>query len=302
MEKPFILITGASGFIGRHLINALISKFGKENILAITSSPLENVAFFLHHDFNIDQVEFIKRGLNKKVTHIIHAASFIPKKMEEINQIKPSIKSITFFESILSIHFPNIRKCTLLSTIDVYGPVDLISEDSPLIPSTLYGLSKLYLERILNLWSIENNITAQILRLGHIYGPGEEKFQKIIPLTIQKIIKNQPIEIYGDGKDIRTFIFIDDLISAIIKSLDLSKDIGPVNIVGNQTISMNELVKKLIKISNRQIEIIYKPGNYIPRKLQFNNLKYNQYLKVSETDLEIGLQKEFNYFHSLYPN
>jgi hypothetical protein len=82
-----------------------------------------------------------------------------------------------------------LASCT---TIDVYEKSDqIISENNPTNPETLYGFSKLYCEKMIENWANANNKIVQILRLGHVYGPGEGLFKKIIPVTMQKIKANE---------------------------------------------------------------------------------------------------------------
>ncbi len=66
-----ILLTGASGFIGRHLISALIHEYGKDNILALTSAPVNDANYILHNDYNFDVDYFVKSGYGKKIEIII---------------------------------------------------------------------------------------------------------------------------------------------------------------------------------------------------------------------------------------
>ena len=65
----------------------------------------------------------------------------------------------------------------------------------------------------------DHKVENMNLRIGHVYGPGEEEYKKVIPITIKKILDNKPLQLWGDGSDLRSFIFIDDVVNSIVKSL-----------------------------------------------------------------------------------
>ena len=144
----------------------------------------------------------------------------------------------------------------------------------------------------------EKGIICQILRLGHVFGEGEEKYQKILPLTIKKVINNEEIEIWGDGKAIRTFIYINDVAKAIVNSIK-NETSEIINIVGEEQITINELVNKIIKISKKDIKINYIHPETKNRNLIFDNTKLKAKLLPNLTKLEEGLIKEYRYMENL---
>ena len=189
----------------------------------------------------------------------------------------------------------SVKKFIFLSTIDVYNNNDVISEDSLEKPVSLYGYSKLYCEKMIKCWGNKNNILIQILRLGHVYGPGEDEYQKIIPVTIKKILTGEVIKIWGDGNELRSFIFISDLISAILKSITLKKNVGIINVVGESVISINELIHKIDKISKKKSVIEMVPKKLPNRDLVFDNSKMKKILLNDFISLEKGLLSEIRY-------
>ena len=148
-----------------------------------------------------------------------------------------------------------------LSTLDVYESTDdIISENTPVGPQTMYGWSKLYCEEMVKTFAKENDILFCVLRLGHVYGEGEEKYRKVMPVMIKSALKNEVISIYGDGEALRSFIYIEDVAKAVVNSLMLpSSDV--INIVGNEAISINDLAKKIIELSGNDIKIEHISSN-----------------------------------------
>jgi UDP-glucose 4-epimerase len=294
-----VLVTGTSGFIGSVLLDQIIAKFGSTNVLALTSKPIDKCNYLLHNDYLFDPDFFIKSGY-ENIDTIIHAGAFTPKNGNQANEYYKCTSNITNTEALLKANLLNLKRFVFLSTLDVYGVSDVLTEESPVIPITLYGQSKVYCEKMIVSWANQNNILPQILRIGHVYGPGEEQYLKAIPVMIKKILNSEPIQIFGSGMDIRSFIYIEDVIQAIIKSIDLDLFYGPINIAGGNQISIKKLAQILIKIaeSNTNVEYV-KTLNAIRRDFIFDNSKMKKYLLNKETDLVLGLKREYIYMKNL---
>lgn len=293
-----ILITGVSGFIGKHLLESLIKEYGKENILALTSQPITACQYLLHQNYSFEADFFINAGYSKIET-IIHAGAFTPKSSFEGNNIELSNSNIKNTSALIFSNFPHLKKIVFLSTLDVYGASIPITENSHIDPNSLYGYSKYYCEKMIGSWANEKNITHQILRLGHVYGPGEEDYEKIIPLTMQNLIKSEPLKMYGDGKSIRSFIYIRDAIDAIIMATQLKKSVGIINVVGEKQIKIRDLINKMITISGKEPQIQKVTSNNKNRNLIFDNTKMKEFLLSPKIDMDEGLKKEWDYMNNL---
>lgn len=137
------------------------------------------------------------------------------------------------------------------------------------------------------------------MRIGHVYGPGEEKYQKLIPNTIRKILSDEPVELYGTGEDLRTLIYITDVVQAIINSINLPQKNEIINIVGNEVISVKKLIETIIKLCNKDIVIKQVVSNIPVRNLIFDNAKLITLLGPPKVSLEEGLEAEIEYFKNL---
>lgn len=293
-----ILLTGASGFLGTYLLSSLIEIYGQENIVALTSKPITKCKYILHNNYNFDEGYIMKCGF-ENIETIVHAGAFIPKSSSEGNDIIKSNSNITSTAKLLTSNLPKIKNIVFLSTIDVYGYDNPISEETNLSPATLYGHSKLYCEYMISAWAAQKNVCHQILRIGHVYGEGEEKYKKIIPITMQRLLSKIPLQIYGEGKEIRSFIYISDVINAIINSLALKKFVGIINLVGEEKISIHNLLEKLILISGMSPEINKIQNENVSRDLSFNNSKMKEILGTPKVELMEGLNNEWNYMKNL---
>ncbi|MFN3075892.1 MAG: NAD-dependent epimerase/dehydratase family protein [Alphaproteobacteria bacterium] len=294
-----LLVTGASGFIGAPLLVAACAAYGTDKVLAFSTRPTSLCPSILYrnpYDFGLAAEDL---ELLASVDVLIHAGAFIPKNGQEVNDLTGCNSNIAFTSQLLKLPMPRLRKILYLSTVDVYEPVELISESTPTLPGTLYGHSKLYCEKMVDCFAAQNNIASQILRISHVYGPGEEKFAKFMPKAIQDIITDKGIELWGDGSETRSFIYIGDVVTAILNAVALQDNVGVINIASAHSISIRQLAEQLIAISGKPVKIRIKECNVPSRSYRFDPGKMQAYLLARETDFTVGLTTEYNYIKSL---
>lgn len=296
-----IIVTGTSGFIGGHLLQAARAAYGDE-VTAFSSRPSEgrHIVYVNRANFGLTLADL---GLVEEAEVLIHAGAFTPKIGAEANQVEGCNGNITFSEMLLSLPWRSLQKIIFLSTLDVYANVaGPISENTPVIPESLYGLSKLYGERMMSLYAAGRRISCQVLRIGHVYGPGEERYAKVIPRTIENILAGKAVELYGVGAEVRSFIYIDDVATAILKAIELQEDPGVINVVGGNAIKISDLLEKLIAIGGRGTRVVRRELSGATRDFVFDNTKLKRYLLPKETDLVSGLMAEFQYMETLNRN
>jgi UDP-glucose 4-epimerase len=293
-----VIVTGASGFIGARLLEKARIAYG-ENVTAFSSLHFEgsHIVYRDESDFGLTRADLI---LVDEAEILIHAGAFIPKSIAWANHVAGCNGNITFTQKLLNLPWRRLKKIIFLSTVDVYahatGPV---SEASLTIPVSLYGLSKLYCEQMITLYAKEKGISGQVLRIGHVYGPGEEKYAKVIPQAIQNIIDDKNVELWGEGRELRSFIYIDDVVAAIINAVDSQEELGVVNVVGGNAIAIRDLLETLIEIGGRKTDITRREFLGSPRDLVFDNAKFKRHLLCEETDFSTGLRKEFQHIENL---
>ncbi|MCZ8021385.1 MAG: NAD(P)-dependent oxidoreductase [Cyclobacteriaceae bacterium] len=295
-----ILLTGASGFIGKHLVTNLQNKFGKHNVICFTSAPVEHANYVLHNQYNFESDILTKAGY-APIEVVIHAGSFTPKTIAQQNQFENCISIINNTQKLLSLHLPYLKKFILLSTLDVYQPNININENSFVNPTTFYGQSKLYQEHVVRQFCKANKIAYTIARLGHIYGPGEEAYQKLIPTVFQRIIQQQPIEIFGNEEDLRSFLYVEDACSVISNLLHTTALPELINVVSETSISIKKIIETILFVTGSNVSIVKSENKQVPlRSLSFENTLMRKYLMKEETSLTEGLQQEWNYLKSKY--
>lgn len=287
-----ILVTGASGFIGKHLCVELENLFGADNLLCLSSSPVPYGQFLFHENYSFKPRFFIEHGFSHIQT-IIHAGAFTPKSAKDANNDVECMSNITSTQAILGAAFPQLKKIIFLSSLDVYEKADIISEDTLINPETLYGASKWYCEKMVLHKAREKNIAPVILRIGHIYGPGEEKYRKIIPQIMSQIINGEDIKLKNGGLDKRSFLYINDVINYIIQAIMLDVPATPINLGGSEAISIRELVEKIITLSGSSATIHVEANTEKITQYVFDLTLMESFFKKRETPLDKGLEQEW---------
>ncbi|MHC1682484.1 MAG: NAD-dependent epimerase/dehydratase family protein [Clostridiaceae bacterium] len=293
-----LLLTGVSGFIGSNLLKELEINNNKfDNIYLLTNKEILGYTCVKYFNYNLNKSIF--KNI-KNIDVVIHVGAYTPKSYNEKDITTACSSNISNTLSLIQ-SLPNLpKKFIYISTTDVYGEDTIITENSKVEPLSLYAHSKLYCEEMLKVWAEEKKVCLQILRLGHIYGVGEEKYKKIIPSIITKIIKKEDIELYSHGEELRAFLNIRDCCKLILSSLELESFVGPINVVSSRRISILNLIELIFEISQKNVKIVKTDNKIIKiRDIIYNNEKMIKCLGKEEISLIQGLKEEYEYFIKL---
>lgn len=283
-----IFVTGGAGFIGINLCKKL-TRFHEVTVYDnFSNSNKENFPEMKNLTLIVGDILDNSKLLDSMKNHnvVIHLAA----KTDVIDSINnPDITFQTNVQGTKNIldscKYHNISKIIVTSSAAIYQSSDnVIDETSTTEPSSPYGQSKLDMEKII----IQSKINYSILRLFNVYGNGN--FQGVIAIFKKNISENNSLIIFGDGKAIRDFIHVSDVVESIILSID-SKS-GIYNIASGTGTSINDLANLLLQLSSKNSEIIYQPArkgeilySVADISKSQNELKFNP--KIS---LNIGLK------------
>ena len=301
MEK--ILVTGASGQIGTFLIKKLNQN--KKKIIGLDIIEPKNVNFpFLKIDLkNKNRFKKFYKEL-EDIEILIHLASTVNSGQDLSSNGIDSVNLNIHGTLNLLENLPNLKQISFASSYMVYGKPErkLINETHATNPENIYGASKLITEKILQVFSEKKKINLKILRFMGIYGIVSPYVKQAIPSFIEKILdKKNPI-VFGTGNVKRNHIYIDDVIDAIIISIN-NKFNNKYNIGGIDAPSNLEL----IKIINNEIGTKIKP-NFINSK----NKEYSFITDINNANKKLGfkpkvgikegIQKTVNEYRKLRKN
>jgi UDP-glucose 4-epimerase len=279
-----ILVTGAAGFIGSHLLEMFVQKgykvIGLDNL---SYGTLQNLSSILGHS----QFEFVQGDvrdfkllleLGSRVDAVVHLAAYkIPRYGNALETLDVNVKGV---ENVLKVSQKVRCRVIFASTSDVYGknPNLPYSEGSdfymgsPQIQRWSYAISKILGEHLCFIYSKEHDVRMTILRYFGSYGPRQNLTWWGGPqsIFIDCALKNKAMPIHGDGLQTRSFTYIQDTIEGTLRALEREEAIGKVINIGNiEEMTILELGKKIWKFVRRSeaplIEFVpYRqfPGRY----------------------------------------
>ncbi len=297
-QKINILITGATGFIGSHLCKELTLK--KYNVFGLSpSNNFQNIKSLLKQKKfhllrgDIRNLNFLKRTIKKhQIKIIFHLAAALP----HGDDIKDpfllfEVNARGTLNLLNAAHLNGVEKFIYASSSSVYSepseylPVD---ENHPTCPSTIYGISKLEGELYCNAYSKVMNVI--VLRYCGAYGVGQDEHYATYRF-VKQALKNEPITIYGDGKQSSDFTYIEDIVRGTILAMEKNKP-GIYNISSGEETSIRDLAKKIINLTNAKSKIILtKKNTNRPFRFFLNTSKAHKLLGYSPFSLKEGLSR-----------
>lgn len=271
-----VLITGGAGFLGSHLVEYLLSEGAKVRVLDVFASGREtNIS-----GFN-DQIELFNCSTGcadlvsraaAGVDTIIHLAFPM-----ELRQNPPKTELIadhfSGFFNLVESALDNNALFIYISSIAVYGneryvPVD---EDHPLAPVLIHGAIKLSNEIFCSSMAKTHGLRSVVLRVADIYGPRNTRISVPIKFLLQAM-HNQPLTVYGDGSDSRTYTFVADFNKAVVLSMIRPEAEGMVfNLAGDDCISMSELADVVNQVTGRSCPVVFQESPQSGRRLAIDN-------------------------------
>ena len=250
-----ILVTGGSGFIGNYLTSVL-SKKHQVSVLDVNSSNVD-IPFIKADIHNLSEI----RDTVKDFDVVIHLAALVGVENSENDPVKTLDFNINGTRNILDACVTNnIKKIIFSSSSEIYGqPLSVqIKESDPKIQITTYGVSKLAAEEYVKSYSKMHGINYTILRFFNVYGPNQS-LNFVMSRFINLALQNKPITIHGDGKQIRAFCHIEDIVRAI--GLVLEDGNNEIFNIGNNSepICIKDLSQKIISMTNSKSEQVFVP-------------------------------------------
>ena len=299
-----LLVTGGLGFIGSNFIINLIKNHPEIHITNIDAELLGSNHQNLTEINNSPNYNFVKGNITNKILMekliddadcIVNfaAESFVDRSILDANQFL--VSNIRGTYTILEILRHKKKRMIQISTDEVYGSLKSgsASEESKFNPSNPYAATKASAELLVNSYVMTYDLDCIITRCTNNYGP-RQFYEKLIPKTILLASQNKKIPIYGTGKNIRDWIYVNDHCDAVYQVLNQGKSGQSYNISSNNEIDNLTIVKKILELVNKSDDLIEfvddRPGHDLRYSLDSTKIRSSLNWK-NLTNFEEGLQK-----------
>lgn len=306
-----LLITGGYGFIGSNFILKLLDEFKEFKIINVDaelngSNPknLSTVKNYKNYQFvkgDITNHDLMEKLIDKSDIVINFAAeSFVDRSINDANPFLST--NILGAYTILDIITKQNKKMIQISTDEVFGSIKIGSanEESKFNPTNPYAATKASAELLINSYFTTYNSNVMITRCTNNYGPRQFP-EKLIPKTILLAKQNKKIPIYGNGKNIRDWIFVDDHCNAIIKILKNGQIGESYNISAGNEVNNLTIVKKILLLMNKSEDLIEfvedRPGHDLRYSMNSQKIKKQMNWKTN-ISFEKGLETTVNWYLS----
>ncbi len=265
MTKQVALITGGAGFIGSHLSELLLDSGYKVLVIDdLSTGSLENIEHLLERsdfDFFHDSVlnEQLVRALIKKSDHVYHLAAAVGVKLIVEQPVRTIETNIHGTEVVLDAANEYKKKILIASTSEVYGKNEKVpfdEDDDMLLGSTRfsrwsYACSKAIDEFLALAFYQQYGLEVVVTRFFNTIGPRQTgQYGMVVPRFVLRALKNEPIQIYGDGKQRRCFSYVGDVICGVKALMESDKTSGQVyNLGSDSEISIEELADLVVEMT-----------------------------------------------------
>lgn len=303
-----VLVTGGAGFLGSHLCERLLHQ--GHDVLCVDNfftGSKANIAHLLTHP----RFELIRHDITfalyvevDRIYNLACPASPIHYQHDPVQTTKTSVHGAINMLGLAK----RVGACILqASTSEVYGDPEIHPQTegywgrvNPVGMRSCYDEGKRCAETLFFDYRRQHNLCIKVVRIFNTYGPRMHPNDgRVVSNFIMQALKGEDITIYGDGKQTRSFCFVDDLVEAIIRAMNTPDDFtGPVNIGNPKEFTILQLAELVIKLTGSKSQLVYKPlPSDDPRQRQPDISLAKQVLGWSPTtELELGLERTIRYF------
>jgi UDP-glucose 4-epimerase len=286
-----VFLTGSNGFLGAHLYHQL----SVEKIYSVGRLLSENRHAKAHDLIRRKGQIYVPESARKFIDDVeilIHAGGYTPKEPSEANNLQQCHESLQITRALTSEMFPNLKKVIFLSTADVYtrhsAQIDELSETEF---RNAYVASKLLGEMIIAETSQSKNIGFEIFRLGHIFGPGDESYKKVLQNLVRSIRYQTPFILRTSLDQGLNLLYVKDAVDVIMQSVCASNSAGITNLVSTKSLSLQGLIGTLESLTGKRIDLVNEFGEFHTFQYMFDCAKLLKHFAIVETPLEFALIK-----------
>lgn len=297
------LVMGGGGFIGTNLCHALRGRVRSLKSFSSRPAAIEGVEW-IQGNF-LDNDDILRAVVDVDVVfHLISTSTPASSNADPLADAQQNI--LQTLQLLEACRATQVKRVIFISSGGtVYGDAKVLPtpESCPEQPICAYGVSKLAIEKYLHLYERLHGITAITLRVSNPYGPHQyaQKKQGVIGAFISKFLAGQPIEIWGDGSVVRDYVYIDDVINALIKASLYNGSFRTFNIGSGIGVSLKDIINTISEQINEELNIVYKSSRAldVSKSVLDCTLAQRELCWSANHDLKSGIGKTFSWFRTL---
>ena len=260
-EGGAVLITGGAGFIGSHLVDALLARGDRVVVLDnLSTGRIANLsAAATHPNFQFVQGSVLDELIVDELMHrcgsVVHLAAAVGVKLVVEQPLNAMTTNIRGSEIVIEAAHRYRRKIMVASTSEIYGKNSSgpLAEDadrilgSPAVVRWAYSTAKAVDEMLANAYHRERALPTIVVRLFNVVGPRQSPaYGMVVPRLIRQAMRGEPLTVYGDGSQTRCFGHVADVVRALVMLLDTEAAIGEtVNVGATEEISILDLARRI---------------------------------------------------------
>jgi UDP-glucose 4-epimerase len=270
-----VLITGGAGFVGSHLAEALLDRGDEVYVLDdLSTGSIDNIAHLKSHakfHYTIDTVtnEPLLAELIDRCDTVVHLAAAVGVKLIVESPVRTIETNVHGTEVVLKVANKKKKLVLIASTSEVYGKSAKVpfneNDDLVLGPTSkhrwAYACSKMIDEFLALAYWKERRLPVIIVRLFNTVGPRQTgQYGMVVPNFVRQALANEPITVFGDGTQSRSFTYVGDVVTAVVALINEPRAIGQVFNIGNgREISINDLALRIKEMTGSTSPIVTIP-------------------------------------------
>ena len=310
-EKKRILVTGGAGFLGSHLCEKLVKEGNEVICLDNYYTGSKNNISHLMSNENFELLRHdICFPLYVEVDEIYNLACPASPIHYQYDPVQTTKTSVHGSINMLGLAKRQNAKIFQASTSEVYGDPEIHPQNesywgrvNPIGLRSCYDEGKRCAETLFFDYYRQHKLKIKIARIFNTYGPRMHPNDgRVISNFIIQALKNKEITIYGDGKQTRSFCFVDDLIDAMLLIMNTDDDFtGPMNIGNPDEFTIQEIAEKIVKLTNSSSQIVFKPLPEDDPKQRKPDISFAKEKIIWEPKIDLinGLKQTIDYFEKI---